>query len=39
MEMFVPSIEKVINVIKSCKVIDVNPPLYVEELDPSVKFY
>ena len=36
MDMFVPPIGRVINVIKSCKVIEVNPPLYVGELDPRV---
>ena len=37
MKMFAPLIGRVINVIKSCKVIEVNPPLYVEALDPKVR--
>ena len=37
--MFVPLIGRVINIIKSCKFIEVNPPLYVEALDPRVKLY
>ena len=36
-DMFVPPIRIVINIIKSCKFIEVSPPLYVRELDPKVK--
>ena len=35
--MFIPPIGRVIIVFKSCKVIEVNPPLSVEALDARVK--